>query len=143
MPAPAPRSIMTRWPCWVSSRTEPGTSPTRFSLLLISLGTPISMVRLLQGFSIPGRQSPVPRQPLFDVAQHLGENAEQLVDLILLDDQRRRECDDITGGADQQPLLETFHERFIGPRTRLARPRRQLDAGDQADVADVDDVRQP
>ena len=33
-----------RGPCAVSSRTEPGTRPTRNSLLLISVGTPIRMM---------------------------------------------------------------------------------------------------
>src|SRR5271168_3453079 len=42
MPAPAPVSTMTRWPRATSSRTEPGISPTRYSWVLISLGTPTS-----------------------------------------------------------------------------------------------------
>src|SRR4051794_7111829 len=40
MPAPAPVSTSTSWPWRVSSRTLAGTSPTRYSLFLISFGTP-------------------------------------------------------------------------------------------------------
>src|SRR5436190_22718381 len=35
---------MTWWPLAVSSRTVEGTSPTRYSLSLISFGTPTSMM---------------------------------------------------------------------------------------------------
>src|SRR5829696_9099913 len=47
MPAPAPVSTSTSWPRWTNSRTEPGTSPTRYSCVLTSLGTPIRIRRLL------------------------------------------------------------------------------------------------
>src|SRR5271165_412561 len=42
MPAPACVSTITRWPCATSSRAEPGISPTRYSWVLISFGTPTS-----------------------------------------------------------------------------------------------------
>src|ERR1700733_515726 len=42
MPAPAPVSTITRWPRTPSSRAEPGIIPTRYSWVLISLGTPTS-----------------------------------------------------------------------------------------------------
>src|SRR3990170_3038485 len=45
-PMPAPFSITTRWPFDVSSRTVEGTTPTRYSLSLISFGTPTSMAAL-------------------------------------------------------------------------------------------------
>ncbi len=44
MPAPAPLSTITLWPWWTSSRTLPGTSPTRYSWVLIYFGTPTSMI---------------------------------------------------------------------------------------------------
>src|SRR5215467_9818036 len=49
MPAPSPALFSTRtwWPLRVSSRTVEGTRPTRYSLSLISFGTPISI------FAIP------------------------------------------------------------------------------------------
>src|SRR3954452_17634772 len=40
MPAPAPVSTNTSWPCAAYSRTEPGVSPTRYSWFLISFGQP-------------------------------------------------------------------------------------------------------
>ena len=75
--------------------------------------------------------------------QHLGDRAEQLVDLRLVDDQRRRQRDDVAGGADQHALVskhfrKTSKARAVG----LPGDRLQLDAADQAEVADVDDVRQ-
>src|SRR5262249_8433522 len=49
MPAPSPALFSTRtwWPLRVSSRTVEGTRPTRYSLSLISFGTPTSI------FAIP------------------------------------------------------------------------------------------
>src|SRR6267154_1209810 len=49
MPAPSPALFSTRtwWPFRVSSRTVEGTRPTRYSLSLISFGTPTSI------FAIP------------------------------------------------------------------------------------------
>src|ERR1043165_1876817 len=48
MPAPAPLSTVTTWPWVTMSRTEPGVSPTRYSWVLISFGTPIFTARLLR-----------------------------------------------------------------------------------------------
>ena len=42
-PTPAPASTTTLWPAAVSDRTPAGTSATRFSLSLISLGSPTIM----------------------------------------------------------------------------------------------------
>src|SRR5260221_5223805 len=50
MPAPAPLSTRTLWPCAISSRAEPGIRPTRYSWVLISLGTPTSTVSGLLRF---------------------------------------------------------------------------------------------
>src|SRR5215470_2440597 len=43
MPAPAMLCTTTWWPWRISSRTLAGTSPTRYSWVLISLGTPMRM----------------------------------------------------------------------------------------------------
>ncbi len=42
MPEPTPALVSTRtvWPALVSARTPAGTMPTRYSRVLISLGTP-------------------------------------------------------------------------------------------------------
>ena len=65
---------------------------------------------------------------------------DELVDVLLLDDQRRGQGDDVAGRADQAALLESLDEGGEGPLRRLAADRLQLDGADQADVADVDDV---
>src|SRR3954451_4786063 len=39
-PSPAPAWIRTSWPCSTSSRTPAGVSATRYSSVLISVGTP-------------------------------------------------------------------------------------------------------
>src|SRR5262245_20241861 len=46
---------MTRWPLAVSSRTVEGTKPTRYSLSLISFGTPTSIVQPPQKSRNPHR----------------------------------------------------------------------------------------
>src|SRR5215218_5148192 len=43
LPSPAPRSMKSWWPFWTSASAPAGTRATRFSLVLISRGTPISM----------------------------------------------------------------------------------------------------
>src|SRR4051794_3951338 len=48
MPPPALVSTITSWPCVTSSRTLAGTSPTRYSWVLISFGTPISIAPALR-----------------------------------------------------------------------------------------------
>src|SRR4051794_16315813 len=42
MPAPAPVSTSTWWPWPTSSRTDAGISPTRYSWIFTSFGTPMS-----------------------------------------------------------------------------------------------------
>ena len=42
-PSPAPRSTSTVWPRLTRLSTPPGVRATRFSKVLISLGTPITM----------------------------------------------------------------------------------------------------
>src|SRR5689334_13031328 len=56
-PAPASCSTTTRWPAAVSARTPAGTSPTRFSLSLISRGRPMIMRFLRAEDSVRSRPS--------------------------------------------------------------------------------------
>src|SRR5579863_4882076 len=49
MPAAALCSTVTLWPCNTSSRAPAGVRPTRYSCVLISLGTPICTCDLLSG----------------------------------------------------------------------------------------------
>ena len=72
----------------------------------------------------------------------LVEHLDDPVDVLLLDDQRRRHRDDVAGGADQEPSLEGLDEGRERPLGRRARDRLELDRADEPDVADVDDARQ-
>src|SRR3954467_2477525 len=74
--------------------------------------------------------------------EHVGERAEQRVDLFLLDDERRRQRDDVAGRADQHALVVAGEEGVEGALRRLARDRLELDAADDAEIAHVDDMRQ-
>src|SRR3546814_630226 len=80
---------------------------------------------------------------LVERAQDFAEGPEHLVDMTLLDDERRGERDDVARGADQQALLVAFEEGVEGALRRLAGARLQLDAGDDAEIAQVDDVAGP
>src|SRR5262249_6793447 len=61
LPSPAPSCTSTWWPCSTSARTPAGTRLTRYSLSLISFGTPICMVTtprpLRRGASAPRDRS--------------------------------------------------------------------------------------
>ena len=58
----------------------------------------------------------------------VGKRAEDPVHIGLLDDQRRRERDDVAGGADQHAAHRSSAGRRRSPVGRLARARLQLDA---------------
>ena len=70
------------------------------------------------------------------------KNIDELVDLLLLDDQRRRQRNGVAGGPNQEPALERLDEARMGALAGLARDRIELDGADQPDIADVDDMRQ-
>ena len=71
------------------------------------------------------------------------ENIDELVDLLLLDDQRRRERDGVAGGAHEEAAIERLDEARSAPAAiGLLWDRIELDGADQPDIADVDDVRQ-
>src|SRR4030042_1426732 len=73
--------------------------------------------------------------------KHARQDIDELVDLLLFDDERRRERDDVTGGADQEAALERLDEERVGALCRLAGVGIELDSADQPDIANVDDVR--
>ena len=75
-----------------------------------------------------------------DRRQHLAERLDDLVDLRFLDDQRRRQADRLAGLAHQNALGKAGGEHLIGALQRRARPGLKLDRGDQADIAQVDDM---
>ena len=54
------------------------------------------------------------------ILQDLSQLAEQLVDVMFLDDQRRRQRDDVAGGADQKALLVGLQEGGKGALGRFA-----------------------
>src|SRR5438034_7464290 len=72
--------------------------------------------------------------------QYLPHAAEQAIDLRFLDDERRRQRDDVAGNADQHAALESFHEGFIRAPGGRAGARLELDRRDEPAVADVDDM---
>src|SRR3989337_3317862 len=73
--------------------------------------------------------------------KHARQDIDELVDLLLFDDERRRERDDVTGGADQEAALERLDEARVGALRWLAGDGIALDGADQPDIANVDDVR--
>ena len=68
------------------------------------------------------------------------QDVEQMVDLGLRDDERRRKRHDVARRAHQHALLERGNEAVIRPLCRRIRYRRELDGSDKADVADIDRV---
>ena len=72
--------------------------------------------------------------------QYLPNAPEHLVDLPFPDDQRRRQGDDVAGGANQQPAVEGAVEQLGRARAWRAVTRAQLDAGNKTKGSNVDDV---
>src|SRR5687768_14004313 len=68
------------------------------------------------------------------------QRVDDLVDVLALDDQRRRQRDDVAGGTYQHALVEAVEEDVERALARLTGDRLQLDAAHQAEVADVDHV---
>src|SRR5689334_8864888 len=83
MPAPALVSTSTLWPWWISSRTEEGTRPTRYSWVLIYLGTPISMMVSRHRKNIGARYSWAELGPTDRSGRYHGRAGEQSWALLL------------------------------------------------------------
>src|SRR5262249_13748720 len=74
--------------------------------------------------------------------EHAREDIEQLIDLFLLDDERRGERGDVAGGTPPKPPGGRLDEgRLCAPSAGIG-DGPELDGADQPDIADVDDVRQ-
>src|SRR3954466_12094332 len=61
-PSPAPRWTSTSCPCSTSSRTPDGVSATRYSSVLISVGTPTFTVPVLSSSASSGADQLAPSQ---------------------------------------------------------------------------------
>src|SRR5687768_3051780 len=137
---PPSRCTITWWPWPTSSRAPAGVRPIRYSWFLISLGTPISI-------ELPSRAGiwffwgpPGSGGGAYGSRQTL----ENPVDVAAIEDQRRRQGDDVAGAADQQVVLaERPLEHLVAAGAGRAGAAREFDRADQAEIADVDDVRQP
>ena len=84
-----------------------------------------------------------PRQalPSGSAAQRVGDGFHDLVDLALLDDEGRRDGEDVAGLAHENAVLVAIEEHIVAALAGLAWARFKLDAGNEAYIADVDDVR--
>src|SRR5262249_32045155 len=71
----------------------------------------------------------------------LASDLDVLVDLALLDDQRRRHGDAIAGLAHHQPKLEGLDEGVVAARAGRILAGLKIDPGSEAEVADVGDAR--
>src|SRR5690349_566755 len=72
--------------------------------------------------------------------QGLANGLKHPVDLRLFHDQRRRERNDVAGHPDQHARLERLEKDLVGALAGRPGTRLELDAGDEAAVADVDHV---
>src|SRR6185503_20384818 len=68
------------------------------------------------------------------------QRVDDLVDVLTLDDQRRRQRDDVAGGAQKHAFVEAVEEDVERALGRLTGDRLQLDAAHQTEVANVDHV---
>ena len=70
-------------------------------------------------------------------SQHVAHGLEDVRDLLFVDDERRREREDVAREAHQHARLEALHERFVSARARRAVARFEFDARDHAEIAHV------
>ena len=85
----------------------------------------------------------MPRQPrLVGRLQNHRQRVEELIDLTLGDDEWWGHRDDIASLANKQVVLKCFHEPVVGAFRWFAGCGIEFDCPDEADVANIDDVRQ-
>src|SRR5215207_2330130 len=72
----------------------------------------------------------------------VAKDRNHIVDMALLDDQGRRHRKAVAAHAEIKPAIEAIHHHVITARADAVAARRQLNRAHQADIADVDDVRQ-
>src|SRR5579863_4542054 len=70
--------------------------------------------------------------------QRVAEYRHDVVDVAALDDQRWRHRESIAGITQHETAVEAVHHDLVAPAADRIRPRRELDACDQADGTDVD-----
>jgi hypothetical protein len=68
------------------------------------------------------------------------DRANELVDLPLVDDQRRRERNDVAGDAGEDTAVEAVDEDLEASGTGRTRPGLELDPADESQVTNVNDV---
>src|SRR5262245_12313384 len=72
--------------------------------------------------------------------ERVAQDADQSIDLGLLDDERRCELDGVAAVADVDAVGEALHRDLVRPLRRLAGDGGDGEAGGEAEVADVGDV---
>src|SRR4051794_8454009 len=108
-PSPAPACTTTSWSCSTSSRTPAGVSATRYSSVLISVGTPTFTCR--SSLSLADQLAPAEGQPEVDaIARGVQRPARQLLDAPDPVAQRVAMTVQLAGGA--LPLAVAFDERL-------------------------------
>ena len=76
-----------------------------------------------------------------EVVQYAREHVGDRLYFLLVNDERRRHGDDVSGGPDQHAPVESRAEGFAAASARGALAWRQFDGTRETDVADIDDVR--
>src|SRR3954452_19458422 len=108
-PSPAPAWTTTSWSCSTSSRTPAGVSATRYSSVLISVGTPTFTCR--SSLSLADQLAPAQRQPEVDaIARGIQRPARQLLDAPDAVAQRVPVTVQLARGS--LPLAVAFDERL-------------------------------
>src|SRR5258708_35636167 len=74
--------------------------------------------------------------------QCIAEYRHRVVDLRALDNQRRREREGVAGVTKHEAVVEAVDHDVVAAATDRIRPRRQLDACDEADGAAIGALRQ-
>src|SRR5688500_4750570 len=76
-----------------------------------------------------------------DLAQRIADHADQFVDLLFTDDERWRQRDDVSGGADQYTLFVATQKSLERALGGLAGLGFEFDSRHQSHVAYVDHMR--
>src|SRR6202790_5827967 len=120
MASPALVSTKILCPREASSRTAAGIMPTRYSLFLISLGTPIFMAALIQS------------------AQDRTNAIDHTADLAFAGDQRGDQHDGVAADAHDQTLVEKRTlQRLIAALSGRIGDALHLDGGTTADAPEA------
>src|SRR6185369_4829247 len=105
-------SFTARWPSNSLTRLEMRRKAS--SAMRAPVANPRFSNRTPKGSAPPsrreglGREQPCAKRGRLGRPKHVGDRADRLVDVRLLDDQRRRERDDVAGRANQDAALEAL-----------------------------------